>query len=156
MAHIVVALEAWQNMLSVIGGAYKERWPEEESRIIFDTDVFTYTQRITALTFLYGNLRDAALVYAALQPQIGVDPRDQDHAHRFLVDLASSKYDQKYHYFDVLAADWLLLDGTVHTRRTPPSQLARLLLAWERHCARVRRMEARWPTLAEQRAFLGF
>ena len=97
-----MALEAWQNMLSVIGGAYKERWPEEESRIIFDTDVFTYTQRITALTFLYGNLRDAALVYAALQPQIGVDPRDQDHAHRFLVDLASSKYDQKYHYFDVL------------------------------------------------------
>ena len=149
-------LDPHQSIMNIIGGQYVERWPENEWQIILYTPVFTYSQRITALTFLYGNLRDAALVYAALQPQIGVDPRDQDHAHRFLVDLASSKYDQKYHYFDVLAADWLLLDGTVHTRRTPPSQLARLLLAWERHCARVRRMEARWPTLAEQRAFLGF
>jgi len=67
--------------------------------------------------------------------------------------LASGKYDLKYHYFDVLAADWLYLDGTLNGRRTPPSPLARLLLAWERECARVRRREGRWPTLAEQHAF---
>ena len=62
------------------------------------------------------------------------------------VDLASGKYDLKYYYFDVLAADWLYLDGTVNTRRTPPSQLARLLLAWERECARVHGRMKRWPT----------
>ena len=152
-----MTLEAWRNVLSVIGGAYKERWPNEESRIIFTVDVFTYQQRITALTFLYGNLRDAALVYSAVQPQLGIDPRKHDHAQRFLADLASGKYDRKYHYFDVHAANWLHLDGTLNARRTPPSQLGRLLLAWERECARVRRCEGRWPTRAEQRGFgLGF
>ena len=58
--------EAWQNVLSVIGGQYKERWPDEESRIIFLSTVFTYPERLTALTFLYGNLRDVDLVYSAL------------------------------------------------------------------------------------------
>ena len=73
-----MTLQAWQNMLSVIGGQYKERWPDEESRIIFNSTVFTYNQRITALTFLYGNIRDADLVYSAVYPQIGVNPRDHE------------------------------------------------------------------------------
>ena len=93
-------------------------------------------------------------VYNSVIPQLGADPRDHDHAQRFLVDLASGRYDRKYHYFDVLAADWLYLDGTLNTRRTPPSQLARLLLAWERECARVHRSMGRWPTLAEQHALV--
>ena len=33
--------------------------------------MFTYNQRLTALTFLYGNLRNVDLVYTAMQPQIG-------------------------------------------------------------------------------------
>ena len=135
-----------QSIMNIIGGQYVERWPENEWRIILYTAVLTYSQRITALTFLYGNLGDADLVYNAVLPQLGVDPRDHDHARRFLVDLASGKYDLKYHYFDVLAADWLFLDGTVNTRRTPPSQLARLLLAWDRECTRVHRRMKRWPT----------
>ena len=150
-----MTMEAWQNVLNIIGGQYKERWPYEESHILFLTDSFTYQQRITALTFLYGNMRDVDLVYAAVRPQIGVDPLDHDHAQRFLADLASGKYDQKYHYFDVLDADWLFLDGTLNARRTPPSQFARAVLAWERECARMRRAEGRWPKLAEQRTFLG-
>ena len=83
--------EAWQKVLNIIGGQYKERWPDEESRIIFHSTVFTYKQRLTALTFLYGNLRDADLVYSAINPQLGVDARDHDHARRFLADLASGK-----------------------------------------------------------------
>ena len=145
--------EAWQKVLNIIGGQYKERWPDEESRIIFHSTVFTYQQRITALTFLYGNLRDADMVYAALLPQIGVEERDRDHAQRFLADLASGKYDLKYHYFDVHAADWLFLSGTVNARRAPPSQFARAVHAWDAECMRIWREEARWPTLAEQRAF---
>ena len=54
----------------------------------------------------------------------------------------------------MLAADWLFLDGTVNARRTPSSPLARLLHAWDRECARVFALEERWPTLAEQRAFM--
>ena len=120
---------AWQTVLNHIGGQYKERWPDEESRIIFISTVFTYTDRITALTFLYGNIRDADVVYAALLPQVGVDTRHRDHAHRFLADLASGKYDLKYFYFDVLAADWLFLSGTVNARRAPPSPFARAVHA---------------------------
>ena len=150
---IVATLDAWRKVLSVIGGPYKERWPDEEHRILFLVDVFTYSQRLTALTFLYGNLRDVGLVYAAVYTQLGVDPRDHDHAQRFLADLASGKYDLKYHYFDVLSGDWLFLNGAVNLRRVPPSPLARMLLAWERECARMRRTEERWPTLAEQHAF---
>ena len=149
-----MTLEAWQKVLSVIGGQYKERWPDEEYRILFLVDVFTYSQRLTALTFLYGNLRNAGLVYTAVLPQLGVDPRDLDHARRFLADLASGKYDLKYFYFDVLAGDWLFLSGAVNLRHAPPSPLARALLAWERECARVHRRMKRWPTLAEQHAFL--
>ena len=47
-----MTLEAWRKVLCVIGGPYKERWPSEEYRIVFLVDVFTYSQRITALTFL--------------------------------------------------------------------------------------------------------
>ena len=54
--------EACQKVMSIIGGSYQERWPHEESRIILFSTVFTYTERITALTFLYGNLRDGDLV----------------------------------------------------------------------------------------------
>jgi len=75
-----MTLQAWRQMLNVIGGDYKERWPDEESRIIFHSTLFTYEQRITVLTFLYGNLRDVELVYAAVLPQFGVDPRALDHA----------------------------------------------------------------------------
>ena len=59
------------------------------------TTVFTYSQRIIALTFLYGNVRDVDLVYEAIRPQIGVDPSDHNHMRRFLADLASIKYNLK-------------------------------------------------------------
>ena len=147
-----MTLQAWQKMLSVIGGAYKERWPDDELRIIFLTTLFDYKERITALTFLYGNLRDVDLVYTAVHPQFGVDPRDLDHARRFLADLASGRYDHKYFYFDVLTADWLFLNGKVNTRHAPPTPFARALHAWERECMRVRREHARWPNLVEQHA----
>ena len=147
---------AWSTVLTTIGGQYKERWPDEESRIIFHSTVLTYSQRLTALTFMYGNIRDVDIVYAALLPhQIGVEPRSRDHAQRFLADLASGKYDLKYHYFDVHAADWFFFSGAVNARRSPPSQLARSLHAWDAECMRIRRAEKRWPTLAEQRAFVG-
>ena len=150
-----VPIDPHQSILNIIGGQYVERWPDEESRIIFYTPIFTYTQRITALAFLYGNFRDVDLVYSALRLQIGDDARDHDHALRFLDDLSGGKYDDKYFYFDVLEADWLYLDGTLNTQHTPPSPLARLLRAWERECTRMQRAEGRWPTLAQQRAFLG-
>jgi hypothetical protein len=144
-----------QSILNIIGGAYLERWPEEESRIILYAAEFSYEQRITALTFLYGNIRDPDLVYRAVQQQLGVAPEHHDHALRFLADLRSGKYNDKYFYFDVLAADWLYLNGSVDLRHAPPCPLARLLLAWDRECARMRREEGRWPMLAEQQAFLG-
>ena len=153
-ARVVTPYDPHQSILNIIGGQYFERWPDEESRIILHTSVFTYSQRLTALTFLYGNIGDVDLVYSAVRKQLGVDPKDHEHALRFLDDLSSGKYDQKYHYFDVLAADWLFLDGTVNARRTPSSPLARLLHAWDRECARVFALEERWPTLAEQRAFM--
>ena len=148
-----VPIDPHQSILNIIGGQYVERWPDEESRIIFYTPIFTYSQRITAITFLYGHFRDVDLVYNALRLQIGADPTDHDHALRFLADLRSGKYNDKYYYFDVIAADWFFLGGALNTRHTPPTPTARLLGAWERECARVYRREKRWPSLAEQRAF---
>ena len=49
-----------QSILNIIGGQYLERWPDEESRIILNSGVFTYSQRLTALTFLYGNIATSA------------------------------------------------------------------------------------------------
>ena len=144
-----------QSIMNIIGGSYVERWPEQEQRIILYTAEFSYEQRITALTFLYGNLRDVDLVYAAVRLQLGVDPDHHDHTLRFLADLRSGKYNEKYFYFDVLAADWFFLGGALNTRHAPPTPHARLLGAWEHECARVYRREKRWPSLAEQRAFLG-
>ena len=85
-----MTLQAWRTVLNTICGDYKRRWPDEQSRIIFHSTKLTYTQRISVLTFLYGNLRDANLVYAFLHPQFGADPREHDHARRFLTDLAAS------------------------------------------------------------------
>ena len=92
-------------------------------------------------------------MYTAVLPQLGVEPRDLDHARRFLADLASGKYDLKYFYFDVLAGDWLFLSGAVNLRHAPPSLLARAACMGAGECARMHRTEERWPTLAEQRAF---
>ena len=85
--------------MNIIGSQYLERWTDEESHIILNTAIFNYSQRLTALTFLFGNIGDVDLVYASIGQQLGVDPRDHDHAQRFLADLASGKYVQKYHYF---------------------------------------------------------
>ena len=144
-----------QSILNIIGGGYIERWPDEEERIIFYTPVFSYSQRLTALTFLYGNIRDVDLVYAAVRLQLGIEPEHHDHALPFLADLRSGKYNDKYFYFDVHAADWFFLSGALNTRHAPSTPHARLLGAWERECARIRWREKRWPSLAEQRAFLG-
>ena len=55
-------LDPHQSIMNIIGGQYVERWPENEWQIILYTPVFTYSQRITALTFLFGNLRDVPRV----------------------------------------------------------------------------------------------
>ena len=51
--------------------------------------------------------------------------------------------------------DFYHLNGQVVTERRPPQPVVRLLNAWERECLRVLRVEGRYPTLTEQRAFLG-
>ena len=100
-----------------------------------------------AVNWLQGYASDlsaAQMAANAIRQQLGADAKDHDHAIRFLADLASGKYDLKYHYFDVLAGDWLYLSGAVNAHRTPPSPLARLLHAWDRECVRLRRCEGRW------------
>lgn len=141
-------------IMNIIGGQYEERWPESERNAIKSNEL-SYNQRIMVGTFLFGNLRDSDLVLAAVLPQLGSDPTHLEHFRRLLADLNSGKYDQKYHYFDVLAADWFFLDGMLNARRSPPSQVARALHAWDAECMRMWRAEERWPTLAEQRAFVG-
>ena len=72
--------DAHQSILNIIGGQYLERWPDEERQIILYTAKFTYRQRLAACTFLYGNMRDAGLVYKAIRQQIGADAKDHNHA----------------------------------------------------------------------------
>ena len=102
-------------------------------------DPFHRRVRLNVATFLFGNLRDSDLVLAAVRPQLGADATHVDHFRRFLADLASSKYDEKYHCFDVLKADWFFLSGALNARRSPPSPFARAVHAWEAECMRMRR-----------------
>jgi len=148
-------MDAQSIILNIIGGQFEERWPESERNAIFFTAEFSYKQRIEVATFLFGNVRDIDLVLAAVRPQLGADPKHLDHFRRFLADLASGKYDERYHYFDVLKADWFFLSGALNARRSPPSQLARAVHAWDAECMRMRRAEGRWPALGEQHAFVG-
>ena len=148
-------LEAQSTIMTIIGGQYVERWPESERNAIFSITELSYQQRIDVVTFLFGNMRDSDLVFAAVLPQLGADPTHVDHCRRLLADLASGKYDDKYHYFDVLNADWFFLSGALNVRRLPPSQLARAVHAWDAECMRMWRAERQWPALAEQRAFVG-
>ena len=125
-----------------------------EYQALFTGRVLSYTDRITLGTFLYGNLRDAQIVYAALEHQLGADPKAHDHLRRWLTDLLSGKYDDRVYYLDVLEGDYFFLNGMLHAARAPPaSPCVRTLNEWERECTRMRREEGRWPTLAEQHAF---
>ena len=154
------ALEAQRCIMNVLGGQLIERWPEERRRSILGAHKLSYAERKHVALFLYGNVRDVDLVYAAMLPRVeklGDPPRENErrrgHLHSYLVALAKGKYDATRYYFQV-AHDpcWRYLSGEVHHERTAP--VARLLNAWERECVRVWREEDRWPTLAEQAAFL--
>jgi hypothetical protein len=147
--------EAQRLIGNFLAGQYVERWPVSEAHVILGGCELSYSDRISVGTFLFGNLRDAQLVYTALREQLGADPNDHDHLRRWLADLASGKYDDRIYYLDVLQGDYFFLNGMLHAARAPPaSPFARLLNAWEHECTRMRREEGRWPTLAEQRAFL--
>ena len=72
--------EARARILTFMGGQYVERWPNEELQAIFGAHEFSYRQRRDVITFLYGNLRDIELVYAAVRPQLGPAHKAHDHA----------------------------------------------------------------------------
>lgn len=147
-------LEAQRCILNMIGGEYTERWPETIFDVIFGNHQFSYNDRMDIGTFLYGNMRSAHLVYTAVQSRLGVDPSHHDHMRRWLADIASGKYDERYYYFDVLLSDWYFLGGALNTKHNPPNPCVRLFNAWEAECCRVLRDDGRWPSLTEQRRFL--
>ena len=136
-----------RRILNFMGGQFVERWPEDERRAFFHKQELSYNDRINLGTFLYGNLRDSNLVYAALCEQLGADYEDHEHMRRWLADLASGKYDDKYYYYEVLhEPDFYFLNGARNLERAPPQRILRCLHAWEAACARVRRKKARWPS----------
>jgi hypothetical protein len=148
--------DAKRCVLNLIGGQYVERWPESEAHAFFHKQELSYDDRLVLGTFLYGNLRDADLVYCALLEQLGADAKNHDRMRRWLADLASGKYDDRVYYWEVIhAPDFYFLSGACNLARTPPQPFVRCMHAWERECARMWRQEGRWPTLAEQRAALG-
>ena len=148
--------EAEQRVINCIGGQFVERWPASEAHAFASGKQLSYTERIALGTFLFGNLRDANLVYAAVREQLGPDPKDHDHMRRWLADLASGKYDERVYYYQVLhLPDFFFLSGARNHSRAPQQPFVRALNAWEAECVRMRREEGRWPSLGEQRAFLG-
>jgi hypothetical protein len=142
-------------ILNIIGGQLLERWPPTFMEKFFGNREFSYKDRMDMGTFLYGNMRDINLVYCAVREQVGSDPTHHDHMRRWLADIASGKYDERYYYFDVLLADWYFLGGALNADRWLPSPYARVMNAWELECQRVRGREGRWPSLMEQCAFVG-
>jgi hypothetical protein len=142
-------------ILNIIGGQLLERWPPTFREKFFRTSEFSYKDRMEMGTFLYGNVRDTNLVYHAVHEKLGSDPTHHDHMRRWLADITSGKYDDRYYYFDVMLGDWYFLSGALNAKRWLPSPCVRLMNAWELECQRVRRQEGRWPSLMEQCAFVG-
>ena len=58
--------EAQQSILNIIGGDYMERWPVTIINVIFGNAEYSYNNRRDIGTFLYGNVRDANLVYLSV------------------------------------------------------------------------------------------
>ena len=142
-------------ILNIIGGQLLERWPPTFREKFFRTSEFSYKDRMEMGTFLYGNVRDTNPVYHAVHEKLGSDPTHHDHMRRWLADITSGKYDDRYYYFDVMLGDWYFLSGALNAKRWLPSPCVRLMNAWELECQRVRRQEGRWPSLMEQCAFVG-
>jgi hypothetical protein len=142
-------------ILNIIGGQLLERWPPTFREKFFRTSEFSYKDRMEMGTFLYGNVRDTNLVYHAVHEKLGSDPTHHDHMRRWLADITSGKYDDRYYYFDVMLGDWYFLSGALNAKRWLPSPCVRLMNAWELECQRVRGREGRWPSLMEQCAFVG-
>lgn len=111
-------------ILNIIGGQLLERWPPTFVEKLFGTFDFSYKDRIEMGTFLYGNVRDTNLVYNAVRQRLGSDPKHHDHMCRWLADIASGKYDDRYYYFDVMLADWCFLGGALNAKRWPSQRLS--------------------------------
>ena len=113
--------EAQQSILNIIGGDYMERWPVTIINVIFGNAEYSYNNRRDIGTFLYGNVRDANLVYLSVCASNSAPTRRTTticELRRWLADIASGKYDDKYHYFDVLLADWYYLGGAAREVRS--------------------------------------
>ena len=155
-------MDAQSIILNIIGGQFEERWPEYGRSPSAMRSFSPRSSRPSSgsrwppsCSATCATSTWCSPLNQAVRPQLGADPKHLDHFRRFLADLASGKYDERYHYFDVLKADWFFISGALNARRSPPSAFARAVHVWDAECMRMRRAEGRWPTLAEQRAFAG-
>ena len=140
------------HILDVLGGQYIERWPEEMKDAFLGEQKLTYGVRTHLAKFLYGNLRDKDLVYAAMRPQLG----NNENHHQILAYLeamSTGRYNQSWYFQVREQPDNYYLDGSLYVQRTPPNPCVRTFNAWESEVWRTRREHRRWPTLAEQTAF---
>ena len=89
-----------------------------------------------------------------LAPRLGGKRKKSEHVDALLRDCQGG-YDSRWYYAaSCTEMDFHYLNGRVVTERRPPQPTVRLLNAWETEVWRVLRVEGRYPTLAEQQAFL--
>ena len=152
-----VTLDARQLVDSFLGGQYVERWPEADFLAL-------HSGREVSLRCPSSCSLPACGCFCAAHPSAAQRARCPLPSTTLLAalhsralsctDRARRSFPQVY-YVDVLEGDYFFRNGVLHAARAPPaSPCVRQLNAWEHECTRMRREEGRWPTLAEQHAFL--
>ena len=132
-----------------------DRWPPHMRQRFCGEDELKNKDRISLVTFLYGNGCRSRDISAALAPRLGGKRKKRTHVEALLVDVSSRKYDRKWYYYCLRRCDWYFLCGELKSDRHPPQRLARTIEEWEIYTWQMRHRDGRFPSLAEQDEFFG-
>lgn len=135
---------AWRRMHAFLP---PDNWPETMLRLFLGPNTLGYRERLQLITFLVGNGYPVDAIRIVVAPRLRT-PRSRHHADTVLADLASSRYDDRWHYFNVVQADELYLNGRAYGEPRGSQVYTRRVNAWDDVCWKVR-----FPSLARQREF---
>lgn len=124
-----------------------DNWPETMRRLFFGRETLAYRERLQLLTFLVGNGYPVDAIRIVVASRLRT-PQSRHHADTVLADLASSRYDDRWHYFNVTQADELYLNGREYGEARGSQVYTRRVNSWDDACWKLR-----FPSLAQQREF---
>ena len=127
-------------------------WPASICGLYFGATFLTYRERLALSVFLYGNGVCDLDILAVMLPKCR-DSSAAKHVKATVDSLRKGVCASRWHYFDVVEQDYLLLDGSPYGNATGSRSVTRTINAWDRIVNQRRSRTGRVPTLREQREF---